>query len=166
MGQWFQTLARVTSLSALVLACSGSPPAAPALPARLPEVSVLSLDRRAASLAELTRGRPALVALWATWCTSCSRELVALDRLQRRVGADALVVGVAVGEPFERVVGYLKPRRLAYAQLIDEEFKLSDALGTKRVPTTLVVDRRGSLRYSGGALDTAALNALRVAIAE
>jgi len=106
------------------------------------------------------------VALWATWCASCAHELGELDRLQGRVGKDALVIGVAVGEPFARVADYLRPRHLAYAQLVDEEFKLSDALGTKRVPTTLVVDRQGALRYAGGALDPAALAALRQAIAE
>ena len=168
MGQRVSILKRLLSASVLVLAlaCAGAPLVAPALPARLPGVPVLSLERRAASLAELTRGRPALVALWATWCTSCSHELTELDRLQARVGGDALVVGVAVGEPFDRVMDFLKPRRLAYAQLVDEEFKLSDALGTKRVPTTLVVDRQGSVRYAGGALDAGALAALRRAIAE
>ena len=147
-------------------ACASSPVPAAHGSARLPEVSVLSLDRRTASLASLTRGRPALVALWATWCTACSRELGELDRLQTRLGSDALVVGVAVGEPYERVADFLRPRRLAYAQLVDEDFKLSEALGERRVPATLVVDRNGAVRYSGGALDARALDALRSAIAE
>jgi cytochrome c biogenesis protein CcmG/thiol:disulfide interchange protein DsbE len=155
-------------LPAALVACAGvAPPAPVAAPAaRVPAVPVLSLDRRAASLAELTRGRPALVALWATWCASCSRELGELDRLQGRVGGDALVVGIAVGEPFERVAAFLRPRRLGYAQLVDEDFKLADALGAKRVPTTLVIDRAGAVRYAGGELDPAALAAFRRAIAE
>ena len=127
---------------------------------------MLSLDRRAASLSELTRGRPALVALWATWCTACAHELGELDRLQAKLGGDALVVGVAVGEPYDKVAEFLRARRLAYAQLVDEEFKLSEALGERRVPATLVVDRHGAVRYSGGALDAKALAALRSAIAE
>jgi cytochrome c biogenesis protein CcmG/thiol:disulfide interchange protein DsbE len=129
-------------------------------------VQVLSLDRRTASLAELTRGRPALVALWATWCTACAHELGELDRLQAKLGGDALVVGVAVGEPYDKVAEFLRARPVAYAQLVDEEFKLSEALGERRVPATLVVDRSGAVRYSGGALDAKALAALRSAIAE
>jgi thiol-disulfide isomerase/thioredoxin len=157
----------VIGTACVALACgSAPPPAPPATPVRLPEVSVLSLDRQAASLTLLTRGRPALVALWATWCPACSRELGELDRLQTRLGAEALVVGVAVGEPYERVADFLRPRRLAYAQLVDEDFKLSEALGQRRVPATLVVDRNGAVRYSGGALDARALDALRNAIAE
>ena len=139
---------------------SGSQTPAPAV-TRLPAVPVIGLDRRATSLPVLTRGRPALVALWATWCKSCAEELGELDRLQARVGDRALVVAVAVGEPYETVREFLRPRGLRYAQLVDEEFALADALGSERVPTTLVVDREGAVRYTGGALDRGALEALR-----
>jgi peroxiredoxin len=157
---------RALVIALVAASCTSAPAEAPRVPARLPEVTVLSLDRQAASLPSLTRGRPALVALWATWCTACAHELGELDRLQSRLGADALVVGVAVGEPYEHVADFLRTRRLAYAQLVDEDFKLSEALGERRVPATLVVDRRGTVRYSGGALDAHALAALRNAIAE
>jgi thiol-disulfide isomerase/thioredoxin len=150
----------------LALSCAPAVARGPAVGARLPEVPALGLDRRPASLTGLTRGRVALVALWATWCTSCERELDELNRLQAEVGEGALVVGVAVGEPYDKVAAYLRPRGLSYAQLVDEDFKLADALGTKRVPTILVVGRSGELRYAGGALDRAALSALRQALAE
>ncbi|HEV8550709.1 MAG TPA: TlpA disulfide reductase family protein [Polyangiaceae bacterium] len=150
----------------LILGCAGRAPESPGVGTSLPEVPTVGLDRRPASLAGLTRGRVALVALWATWCTSCARELDELDRLQRQVGSGALVVGVAVGEPSGKVADYLRSRGLTYAQLVDEDFKLADALGTNRVPTTLVVGRNGTLRYAGGGLDRAALEELRRAIAE
>jgi len=149
-----------------VLGCGATPPRGPAVGAPLPEVPAIDLERKPSSLSGVTRGRVALVALWATWCTSCARELDELDRLQAEVGSSALVVGVAVGEPYDRVAEYLRPRRLGYAQLVDEEFRLADALGTNRVPTTLVVGRDGQLRYAGGALDRDALAALRRALAE
>ncbi len=159
---------RVSLLIVAVLAgCAAQPPAAPvAATTGLPAVEVLSLDRQPTSLPVLTRGKPALIALWATWCESCERELGALDRLQRRVGRQALVVGVAVGEPLEDVRDFVRSRSLGYPQVVDESFHLADALGSDRVPTTLVVDRRGVVRHAGGALDAQALEALRAAMRE
>lgn len=153
-------------VSLWLLGCAAPPPERPAVGVALPEVPTLDLEKKPASLTGLTRGRVALVALWATWCTSCAHELEALNRLQAEVGEGALVVGVAVGEPYDKVAEYLRARRLSYAQLVDEDFKLADALGTTRVPTTLVVARSGQLRYAGGALDREALSALRGALAE
>jgi len=149
-----------------LLGCASPAARAPTVGAVLPEVPAVGLDRRPASLSGITRGRVALVALWATWCASCKRELAELNRLQAEVGSRAVVVGVAVGEPYERVADYLRPQSLGYAQLVDEDFKLPDALGTTRIPTTLVVDRNGAVRYAGGALDKAALAALRSALDE
>lgn len=161
------TLRGALAAACLLFGCGRAPaPAPPPLVQRLPAVPVLSLEHRTESLPALTHGRPALVVLWATWCTTCTRELSELDRLQARVGKDALVVGVAVGEPYEQVADYLRTRRLAYEQLVDPEFRLSDALGARRVPATWVVDRNGTVRYSGGSLDAGALDALRDAMAE
>ncbi len=157
---------RLALLIVLLCACARDATHELALGAHLPDVHTMSLDRRPASLVSLTQGRASLVALWATWCKSCAKELDDLDRLQVEVGERALVVGVAVGEPHQRVTEYLRPRHLAYAQLVDEEFALADALGTKRVPTTLVFGRDGTLRVSVGSLDPVALAALRTAMAE
>jgi hypothetical protein len=55
----------------------------------------------------------------------------------------------------------VKAHQLAYVTLVDERFALTDALGERRVPTTLVVDGSGRIVYRGGALDEAALSALR-----
>jgi peroxiredoxin len=159
---------RVSVLAGLAvgLAACGARDARVAAPSALPAVAVMSLDRQTTSLPALTRGQPALVALWATWCKSCTKELAELDRLQARVHGRAVVVGVAVGEPYEKVRNFVAPRGLRYPQLVDEEFQLADALGSERVPSTLVVDRDGTVRYAGGGLDGAALEALRRAMGE
>jgi len=150
----------------LAAACASRPAPAPSAPAALPAVVVLALDRRPTSLPALTQGKPALIALWATWCESCEHELGALDRLQQRLMGQALVVGVAVGEPLDDVRAFLGPRALGYAQVVDESFRLADALGSDPVPTTLVVDRHGIVRHTGGTLDSEALSALRAAMRE
>jgi len=106
------------------------------------------------------------VSLWATWCEACLGEIDALERLQTQALTrdDAVVVGVAVGETRETVAAFTRQRHLPYAQLVDETFRLADALGEERVPATLVVDRDGRIVFRAGALDHAGLAAFRSAL--
>ena len=169
---------RLPFLIAFVLAaCSpaGSPPApssAPSPPSpevtELPAVPLATLAGDHTDIAQLAGGRVALVTLWATWCESCQKEMDALNRLQAATaeGGDAIVIGVDVGEEPEAVAAFARRRGLRYTQLVDENFELADAVGRRRVPCTLIVDRRGRVVFRGDALDARALEALRRTIAQ
>src|SRR5204862_260717 len=70
----------------------------------------------------------------------------------------------AGGGPRQKIAECVAARHLQVPQLVDEQFHLADALGQRRVPATLVLDRDGRVRYTGGVLDRAALSALRDAL--
>jgi thiol-disulfide isomerase/thioredoxin len=166
---------RLPLLTALVLAaaaCSSAssvpaPVTSPG-PAPLPAVQLSTLAGERTEVARLADGRVALVSLWATWCDSCQKEMDALNRLHAATaeGRDAIVIGVDVGEEPEAVAAFARRRGLRYAQLLDEHFELADAVGQRRLPCTLVVDRRGRIVFRGDALDARALDALRRTIAD
>lgn len=150
-------------------ACAAStPPASTRVPApaKLGATELLHLDGARVKLAGERGARPTLIALWATWCDTCTREFDALTRLAPKAAEQgAYVVAIAEGEPRDTVASFVRARDLRYPQLVDEDFSLGDALGVRAVPTTLVLDRGGRLVYRGGALDRAALVALDEAIA-
>jgi cytochrome c biogenesis protein CcmG, thiol:disulfide interchange protein DsbE len=127
----------------------------------LPRVRLVTLDGQVTELQAALGGRVALVAVWATWCKSCKAELSALTRLAEQAAAQgATVLGVAVGETRDTVAAFVARRGLRYPQLVDEEFRLAQAIGNDRIPTTLVLDRTGRVTYHGGPLDENALAAL------
>jgi peroxiredoxin len=148
-----------------------SPPVATAMPAAmsLPAVALRDLtgpEDRSTRLEQAAHGKVALVSFWATWCEACAAEFDALNRLDDRLrGSEGLVIGVAVGEPREKAAAFARKRGLHYAQLVDEDLALADALGQKRLPATMVLDRQGKVVFVGGALDEKALAALRAALA-
>ncbi len=76
-----------------------------------------------------------------------------------------VVLGLAVGEEIDKVATYASEKHLPWLVLVDEEFHFADALGEKRVPTTLVVDREGRIVYAGGAVDDRSLAAFRKLVA-
>ncbi len=142
-----------------------APAALATTPSPLPAVSLRTLDDRPVRLDTATAGKVALVSFWATWCDACVAELEALNRLDERARkSGGVVVGVAVGEPRDKVAEFAKRHALAYVQLLDEDLKLADALGQRRLPATIVLDRAGRVVWSGGALDERALAAFRAAL--
>lgn len=157
---------RLPLLILLFAACAPAttPSSPPAL--LLPAAPLVTIDGDPADLVAMVRGRTAVISLWATWCDACSAEIGALNRLDEQAGSrgDALVVGVAVGEPRAKVAAFARERGVRYAGLVDEDFRLADVLGERRVPATLVVDRSGRIVYRGGALDAAGLAAFRSAL--
>jgi peroxiredoxin len=155
---------RLPLLIALSLAtgcASAAPRPAPAL--LLPAESLVTIDGAPADLGAMIHGRAAVISLWATWCDACSAEVAALNRLDAQTDSrsDAMVVGIAVGESRDKVAAFARERGVKYARLVDEDFRLADVLGERRVPATLVVDRSGRIVYRGGALDSAGLAAFR-----
>jgi peroxiredoxin len=124
--------------------------------------AVTTPDRNPVNLATTLSGHPALISLWASWCTACMDEFPALNRLSTVASQHgAMVVGVAVGDSSDTVREIARREQLRYALFVDSEFKLADALGQRNVPATLVVDREGRIVYAGGALDERALTVFR-----
>jgi thiol-disulfide isomerase/thioredoxin len=140
------------------------PSATPA--AALPGVSLSTLDGHEQRIDAALAGRPALISLWATWCDACAEERAPLGRLEPRARErGGVLLAIAVGEPRARVAEAVASRGLPGLQLVDEQFRFADALGQRRVPSTLVVDRAGRLVHVGGKLDERALEAFRRVLA-
>jgi thiol-disulfide isomerase/thioredoxin len=100
----------------------------------------------------------AVIDLWATWCTACEQERPKLERLHAAYGSQGLrVVGLNVGESTTVVSAYLAENRVSYPIYLDSDFRLADALGEKRLPMILVVDRSGRIVQRSTRLDAETL---------
>jgi len=127
---------------------------------------VRDLEGREQPIPAAFEGKPAIVALWATWCSACRKEMPALVELDAWARAHGVTfVAIAVGEPRDRVTSFTRQRRLPYPVWIDEDFRLAETLGETRVPSTFVLDRFGRVAYSGGAVDETSMLVLKHAAA-
>ncbi|HYH39862.1 MAG TPA: TlpA disulfide reductase family protein [Azospirillum sp.] len=114
-------------------------------PVALPPITLAAPDGGRHGL-EAFRGKAVVLDLWATWCLPCRAEFPALDALQARRGAEGVQVvpvsldrkGWPAVDKFYADIGVTHlPRYL------DEDRTLSEALGAKALPTTLILDRQG-----------------------
>ena len=101
------------------------------------------------------RGKVVILNFWSVTCPPCVREmptLIQLARRLRREGVDAEVVAVSVDAGWE-AVRELFPQEPPLTVLFDPERKVVTGLyGTRLLPETWIVDRRGVIRfrYDGG----------------
>ena len=94
-------------------------------------------------------GKVVIVDFWASWCGPCRKSFPFLNQLQQKHRADGLVV-LAVNEDEERsdAEAFLKQYPANFAVLFDQQGQLASQYQIPGMPTTVVIDRHGKIRYS------------------
>jgi peroxiredoxin len=100
------------------------------------------------------RGRIVVMNLWASWCPPCRAELPDLQRVASLYATRGVsIVGVNEGESAERARAFAAALQIRFPIWIDGSERYGRAYGVLGLPTTIVVDRRGTIvRGFDGAL--------------
>jgi len=118
-------------------------------PGPAPALELPDLGGTTRSLADW-RGQVVLVNFWATWCPPCLEEMPSLQRLAGRLrGQPFAVVAVNVAEMERRVAHRAQQMGLDFPVLLDADGAAFKAWGGKGLPTTVLIDRDGRMRYLG-----------------
>jgi thiol-disulfide isomerase/thioredoxin len=94
-------------------------------------------------------GRVRVVDFWATWCEPCKESLPGLDAMSRELGPRGLsIYAVSFDEDPSQIGPFLKQYPVAIPVLFDRGGdQLAARFEVTRLPTTLIVDRRGIVRF-------------------
>ena len=100
-------------------------------------------------------GRVVVVNFWATSCAPCRDEQPILSAAQSRAGEDGpFFIGVNHREGEDAARAYLDEFDVRYPSLGDPAGDLAYRFGVPFLPTTIVIDAEGQLRYRiAGAID-------------
>jgi peroxiredoxin len=131
----------------------GSQPGAPAggdtdLTGRAaPEVEFDTFDGTIASLAQ-HRGRPVLVNFWASSCAPCVTEMPDLQRIHDHFGDRLAVVGFATLDAEDSARQLAQRTGVQYQLGFDRTGSILGAFSGVGLPTTVLIDREGVVRYT------------------
>lgn len=146
-----RTFPILAPLAAAALACAGHGPRpavkAPALAGKPLDVKAQDLAGHPARI-DVGNGQVLVVDFFASWCQPCKVQLPHLERLERELHDQGLrVYGVSFDEDLDAIRGFAAQMAIQFPILWDRGGDtLAPALSIQRLPTTLLVDRRGTIR--------------------
>jgi peroxiredoxin len=128
-----------------VVAASASSAIAPATPA--PDFTLRAMSGPSLHLKE-QRGRVVMVNFWATWCAPCRQEMPHLNRLYDKYRAAGFVLlGVNVDEDNAKAAEVATKLGVTFPILLDSEKTVSKLYDVSTMPSTMIIDREGRVRY-------------------
>ncbi len=135
------------NILALGLALAGSLFALSATADSAPDFTLPSSTGDNVRLAEL-RGQVVMLNFWASWCGPCRKEMPLLDEMSKRYSAAGFVLyGVNVEEDNTDAKKLIKELGVSFPVLWDAESKASSLYNVDAMPTTVMIDKKGEIRF-------------------
>lgn len=99
-----------------------------------------------------TKGKVAVVNVWASWCSPCRAEEPTLSALSQKY-SDVQFIGILTRDNPVNAEAFNRKRGTPYPTLIDDSILIGfrKSLPANAIPTTVVIDREGKVasRISG-----------------
>jgi peroxiredoxin len=112
-----------------------------------PNFTLKSLSGKNIKLSELT-GNVVLVNFWASWCAPCRQEMPLLNAIHNKYEPLGFtVLGVNVEEKVANARSFIDERPVDFPILLDSTNKVSKLFNVIAMPTTVVIDRDGNMRF-------------------
>lgn len=118
---------------------------------RAPAVEVNDLDGKPVALGQYLGRKPVFLEFWATWCELCEQLLPEVRAAHAAFGDKVEFIGinVTVNQSPDRVRKYVATHQPGYRVLYDDQ---GTSIRAYQVPATsyvVIVDRAGTIAYTG-----------------
>jgi peroxiredoxin len=112
-----------------------------------PAFTLQSLDGKTVTLGQY-KGDVVMINFWASWCGPCRQEMPLLDDIYKQYKDMGFVLlGVNVEPDASNANGWLKKTPVSYPILYDPKSSVSQLYSVQAMPTTVIIDRQGVVRY-------------------
>ncbi len=131
----------------LVTALLSLPAMAVAPQGPAPGFRLETLDGKSVALEDL-KGQVVMINFWASWCGPCRQEMPLLDKLYAKYKPMGFtLLGVNVEPDPKLATGFLEKTPVTFPILLDKDSSVSKLYQVAGMPSTVIVDRKGNLRW-------------------
>jgi cytochrome c biogenesis protein CcmG, thiol:disulfide interchange protein DsbE len=93
-------------------------------------------------------GKVAIVDFWATWCVPCKKSFPKLEALNAKYQENGLkIVGISEDDDNDGISSFASDLGAQFPVIWDENKAIASKWQPKSMPTTFVVDRKGTVRF-------------------
>lgn len=112
-----------------------------------PDFTLKSLDGNNLKLSEQA-GNVILLNFWASWCGPCRKEMPLLNELHNKYQPLGFsVIGLNVEQDTQLAEKFIRERAVDFPILFDPANSVSKKYDVVAMPTTVMIDRNGNMRY-------------------
>ena len=110
---------------------------------------VLPLRGAAAPLnLDTLRGQVVMINFWASWCEPCRKEFPLLDQIYKKYKAVGFtLIGVNVEPDVKDAESFIAKTPVSFPIAFDKDSAASKLYRVSGMPTTVLIDRKGVLRW-------------------
>lgn len=113
-----------------------------------PDFTLKSRSGKNLKLSEF-RGQVVMLNFWASWCGPCRQEMPLLDQLYQRYRSMGFtILAVNVEDTSGDALKMLEEVPVRFPVLFDPDNAVSDTYGVEAMPSTVLIDRDGNMRYA------------------
>ena len=112
------------------------------------------LDGKPVDVQKSIGNKAVMLIFWASWCPSCRTEVPKLNELAEKYsgrGMDFIGVNVGYNDTYKRAKAFVEKTGMTYPNLFDANGNIGEQYGLQGVPTVVIADKKGVVRYYGHA---------------
>jgi thiol-disulfide isomerase/thioredoxin len=140
-----KTSSAIRAMGALLLTAMLAAPAVAVTPA--PPFKLDSMAGKPVSLDQY-KGQVVMINFWASWCGPCRTEMPILEKLHAKYKPMGFtMIGVNVEPDSGLAANWLKTTPVSFPILFDTRSEVSKLYSVAGMPSTVIIDRKGNLRW-------------------